>query len=96
MLERTTAVVGQRVDDLRTQVNSLAPLLVNVTRLESSAATLAIEITNIRRDLAERDKERDREGRVEARTIRVALWSLTGAIITTIVGAVLAYLLSNG
>lgn len=92
VVEREVALVGQRFEDLRQRVNDMADTARTVTRLEVAAANLQSEVLNIRRDLAERDKEASSD----RRSARAALYTLGAGIIITIVGAVITVLIATG
>lgn len=91
-LERDVALISQRLEDLRGRVTDLAMTAATITRIEVTAAQLQSEVINIRRELADRDKEAS----ADRRSTRAAIWGMTSAIIATIVGAVVTLLIATG
>lgn len=91
-LERDVALVQQRLDDMRGRVSDLAVAAGTITRIEVTAAQLQAEVTNIRRDLSEREKEE----KADRRSTRTAILGMTGAIMATIIGAVITLLIASG
>jgi hypothetical protein len=90
-LEKEIALIGQRLDDLRGRVTDLAVQTATITRIEVTAAQLQSEVTNLRRDL----NERDRDAAADRRSTRAAIWGMTAAIMTTIVGAVVTFVVAG-
>lgn len=67
-------------------------MATTVTRLEVAASNLHSEIARIRHEL----EDRDREASADRRGTRTAIWGMTGAIIATIVGAIITLLIATG
>lgn len=97
-LERDHARLDQRVSDLTNQVTSLLPLASGSVRLEAAAGGLKDDISRLelRIDaINKRIAERDQASTDERRSLRLALFGLTGTIVAAMIAAV-ATLIAGG
>ena len=85
-LERELAQLQQRVADLVQEVHDLTPLIVAVTRLEGTVGNVKSQVEDVRATLS----AREREATDERRSVRVALYGLTGTIAASLIGGVAA------
>jgi hypothetical protein len=91
-VERDTALLSQRFDDLRLRVTDLAVMASTVIRLEVGLSSLQVELSSVRLELAEREKD----AVADRRSNRTAIYGMTTAIIATIFAAVLTLLITSG
>lgn len=91
-LERDVALLVQRLDDLRGRVTDLALTANTVIELKVAMGNLQNELANVRRELT----DRDRDAAADRRGTKTAIMGMTGAIIATIIGAVITLMIASG
>ena len=87
-LERQQAVSDQRLASLEARVGDLTPVATAAVRLEGAVNGLKDDVAEIKGSIQARGEQ--------DRSLRIALIGLSGTILVTLIGAIVAVLASSG
>jgi uncharacterized protein YoxC len=90
-LERETAMLSQRVEDINTQVTQMPSLVREVVTLTGSMNQLQGHVQSVAEDVhgvQQLIDDRERRASEERRSVRVALIGLSGTIIAAMIAAI--------